>query len=55
MKAQEIREKFIQFFEKNGHQIIQSSSLIPQNDSTHEEVVGDCGVMLGDQGDDLIG
>ncbi|MBF0297719.1 MAG: alanine--tRNA ligase [Oligoflexia bacterium] len=34
MKSSEIRERFIQFFKKEGHQHIQSSSLIPQNDPT---------------------
>lgn len=34
MKAQEIRDRFLRFFEKNGHEIIESSSLIPQNDPT---------------------
>lgn len=34
MKAQEIRSKFLQFFKNNGHEIIDSSSLIPQNDPT---------------------
>ncbi len=34
MKAQEIREKYQQFFEQNGHKRIPSASLIPQNDPT---------------------
>lgn len=34
MKAAEIRTKFLKYFEKNGHSIIESSSLVPQNDPT---------------------
>ncbi|MFZ4713067.1 MAG: alanine--tRNA ligase [Bacteriovoracaceae bacterium] len=34
MRAQEIREKFAQFFIKNGHEKHASSSLIPHNDPT---------------------
>jgi alanyl-tRNA synthetase len=34
MKAQEIRERFSNFFIKNGHEKIASSSLIPHNDPT---------------------
>lgn len=34
MKASEIRQKFVQFFERNGHDHIPSSSLIPENDPT---------------------
>lgn len=30
----EIRKKFLDFFEKNGHKIVPSSSLLPQNDSS---------------------
>ena len=32
MKSNEIREKFLKFFKKNGHKIMPSSSLIPEND-----------------------
>src|ERR1700721_926348 len=32
MKAAEIRSKFLKFFEKNGHTVVESSSLVPQND-----------------------
>jgi len=32
MKAIEIRNKYLKFFEKNGHKIIPSASLIPEND-----------------------
>jgi alanyl-tRNA synthetase len=32
MKAAEIRQKFLKYFEKNGHTIVESSSLVPQND-----------------------
>ncbi len=34
MNSDEIRRKFLNFFEKKGHKIIQSSSLIPENDPT---------------------
>src|SRR5579885_2384763 len=34
MKAAEIRSKFLKYFEKNGHTIVESSSLVPQNDPT---------------------
>jgi len=32
MEANEIRQKFLDFFEKRGHKIIPSASLIPEND-----------------------
>ena len=32
MKAKEIRNKYLKFFEKNGHKIIPSAPLIPEND-----------------------
>ncbi|WP_341643936.1 alanine--tRNA ligase [Thauera sp. SDU_THAU2] len=34
MKAAEIREKFLKFFESKGHQIVASSSLVPHDDPT---------------------
>jgi len=34
MKANEIREKYLKFFEKKGHKVIPSASLIPENDPT---------------------
>ena len=34
MKAHEIREKFIRFFESKGHKLQPSSSLVPANDPT---------------------
>lgn len=34
MKAAEIRQKFLQFFESQGHTIVRSSSLVPGNDPT---------------------
>ena len=34
MKTDEIRSRFLAFFEKRGHQIIASDSLIPHNDPT---------------------
>ena len=32
MKAKEIRNKYLKFFEKNGHKIIPTAPLIPEND-----------------------
>jgi len=34
MKAAEVRRRFLQYFEKNGHTIQPSSSLVPSNDPT---------------------
>lgn len=34
MKASQIRQKFIEYFEKNGHTAVSSSSLIPAEDPT---------------------
>ncbi len=34
MKAAQIREKFLKYFERNGHTVCESSSLVPQNDPT---------------------
>jgi len=34
MKSQELREKFIKFFEERGHKEISSFSLVPENDIT---------------------
>jgi alanyl-tRNA synthetase len=34
MKAAEIRSKFLKYFERNGHTIVESSPLVPQNDPT---------------------
>jgi len=34
LKASEIRQKFVSFFEKNGHEKIASSSLVPLDDPT---------------------
>ena len=34
MKSSQIREIFLNYFKKNNHQIIHSSSLVPQNDPT---------------------
>jgi len=34
MKAAEIRQKFLSYFESNGHTIVPSASLVPHNDKT---------------------
>ncbi|MEI6378592.1 MAG: alanine--tRNA ligase [Candidatus Falkowbacteria bacterium] len=34
MTAKEVRQKYLEYFEKNGHTIISSASLIPKNDSS---------------------
>jgi alanyl-tRNA synthetase len=34
MKSSELREKFLSFFKKRGHEIIPSASLVPENDPT---------------------
>lgn len=34
MKSDEIREKFLKFFEERGHKIVPSSSLVPEGDSS---------------------
>ena len=34
MKSSEIRQAFVKYFEKNGHTVVPSSSLIPENDPT---------------------
>ncbi|HRE31800.1 MAG TPA: alanine--tRNA ligase-related protein, partial [Candidatus Berkiella sp.] len=34
MKVGELRKSFLRFFEKKGHAIVPSSSLVPHNDDT---------------------
>ncbi len=34
MKSTEIRDRFLKYFERNGHAIVASSSLVPGNDAT---------------------
>lgn len=34
MTAQELRKKYLEFFEKKGHSVIPSASLVPENDPT---------------------
>lgn len=34
MNAQEIRRKYLEFFEERGHKVIPRALLVPQNDPT---------------------
>ena len=34
MKSAEIRKSFLEYFKKNGHEVVRSSPLVPQNDPT---------------------
>jgi alanyl-tRNA synthetase len=34
MKSSEVRKKFLGYFEKNGHRVVESSRLVPDNDPT---------------------
>ena len=34
MDSRDIRSSFLKYFEKNGHQIVASSSLVPGDDPT---------------------
>lgn len=34
MRAAQIRKEFLKYFEKNGHTVVESSSLVPHNDPT---------------------
>ena len=34
MKGNEVRQKFLNYFNQHGHQIVRSSSLVPQDDPT---------------------
>lgn len=34
MKAEDVRKKYLKFFEEKGHKVIPSSSLVPENDPT---------------------
>lgn len=34
MKSEELRHKYLEFFEKKGHKVIPSASLVPEGDST---------------------
>ena len=34
MNSAEIRQRFLKFFEDNGHTVVRASSLVPANDPT---------------------
>jgi alanyl-tRNA synthetase len=34
LSANEIRQKYLEFFQSKGHVIVPSSSLVPENDAT---------------------
>src|SRR6476620_5397958 len=34
MKSADIRRSFLEYFQKNGHELVRSSPLVPQNDPT---------------------
>src|SRR5437868_5979425 len=34
MKAADVRRAFLEFFQRHGHEVVASSSLVPQNDPT---------------------
>jgi alanyl-tRNA synthetase len=53
MKSNEIRQKFLEFFKEHGHEVLPSSSLIPENDPTllftNAGMVQFKSVFLGDE------
>ncbi|MEK7829180.1 MAG: alanine--tRNA ligase-related protein, partial [Deltaproteobacteria bacterium] len=53
MKANEIRKTFLEYFKKNGHTIVSSSSLVPKGDPTllftNAGMVQFKGVFLGEE------
>ena len=38
MKTAEIRSRFLKYFERNDHSIVESSSLVPSNDPTQHAI-----------------
>ena len=46
MQSDEIRSRFLKFFEKRGHKIIPSASLIPENDPSVLFILRACNHML---------
>src|SRR3954468_24661797 len=34
MKSADVRRSFLEYFKKNGHEVVRSSPLVPQNDPT---------------------
>ena len=35
MTVQDIRNEFLSFFKEKGHEVVRSSSLVPDNDPNH--------------------
>ena len=58
MTGHELRDKFLRYFERNGHTIVRSSSLVPANDPTllftNAGMVQFKAVFLGDERRDYV-